>query len=98
MQKNTTGSKLKALREYAGYSPEKLAMFLDCEPEQVTAWENGEEEPAINQWMMMCRLYSVTPDEMFSHINAEELVNESVRDEFCHESAVNRLLQWGQYI
>lgn len=98
MQKNTTGSKLKALREYADYSPEKLARFLDCTPEQVAAWEQDEEEPTINQWMMMCRLYSVTPDEMFSHINPEELVDEEIRDEFCHESALNRLVQWGQYI
>ena len=47
MQKNTTGSKLKALREYADYSPEKLARFLDCTPEQVAAWAKSAEERGL---------------------------------------------------
>lgn len=98
MEENATGDKLKFLRENAQYSHEKLAQFLNCKPEHVVQWENGELEPNLNQWMMMCKLYSVTPDEMFSHINADRLVDTSVKEEFLHESAVNHLLRRNQYL
>lgn len=98
MKKNITGNKLKSLREEAEYSPEKLAHFLNCNPKQITQWENGEQEPNLDQWMVMCKLYSVTPDEMFSHINADSLVDTSVKEEFMHEAAVNRILKRSHYL
>ncbi|MGN0676362.1 MAG: helix-turn-helix transcriptional regulator [Ruminococcus sp.] len=93
MKENSTGKKLKSLRENAEYSPEKLARFLNCTPEQVILWENGEQEPNFNQLAMMCKLYSVTPDEMFSHINVNHLVDNSIKDEFLHEASINRILR-----
>ncbi|MGN1482032.1 helix-turn-helix transcriptional regulator [Porcipelethomonas sp.] len=98
MNENTTGNKLKALREYAEYTPERLAQFLKCSPQQVIQWENGELEPTLNQWMMLCKLYGITPDEMFSHINADNLVDKDVRDEFMHEASVNHILKRNQYL
>ena len=70
MKENRTGKKFKSLREDAKYSQEKLARLLNCKPEQVVQWENGEEEPSLDQCMLMCRLYGMTADEMFSHINS----------------------------
>lgn len=98
MKQNTNGNKLKFLREKAGYSYEKIARFLNCTPEQVMQWENEESEPNLNQWMMLCKLYSITPDEMFSHINTVPLIDANVKEEFLYESAMNHLLKMNQYL
>lgn len=97
MKDDITGKKLKALREGADYSAEKIARFLDCEPEQVVQWENGESEPNLTQWMLMCTLYCITPDEMFSHINAEDFLDSDIQEEFHHEAAKNKLLRRCSY-
>ena len=97
MKENTTGKKLKALREDAGYSEEKLAKLLNCGPELIEKWESGEQEPDMNRWLIMCSLYSVSPDEMFSHINVENLVDSEVKEDFLHEASVNRMLRRFQY-
>lgn len=97
MKENATGRKLNALREEAGYSEEKLAKLLNCSPELIEKWESGEQEPDMNSWLIMCSLYSVSPDEMFSHINAENLVDSEVKEDFLHEASVNRMLRRFQY-
>ena len=98
MKENRTGKKFKSLREDAKYSQEKLARLLNCQPEQVVQWENGEEEPSLDQCMLMCRLYGMTADEMFSHINSDYLIDNSIKDEFLYESSVNRILKRRQYL
>ena len=97
MKENATGKKLKVLREYAGYTPEKLGKFINADPEQILRWESGESEPSLGQWVMLCKLYCVSPNEMFSHINADELVSEQMLDEFHGEASMNRLLRLCQY-
>ena len=97
MTENATGKKLKVLREYAGYSTEKLGKFINASGEEISRWERGESQPSLEQWVMLCRLYCVSPNEMFSHLNADELVSEHVLDEFHSEASINRLLRLCQH-
>ena len=97
MTENATGKKLKVLREYAGYSPEKLGKFINASAEEISRRERGESQPSLEQWVMLCRLYCVSPNEMFSHLNADELVSEHVLDEFHSEASINRLLRLCQH-
>ncbi|MGN1031449.1 MAG: helix-turn-helix transcriptional regulator [Butyricicoccaceae bacterium] len=91
MRYNYVGMKLKSLREEAGYTPEQLSRFVDCEPEIITDWEDGNAEPNLSQMVILSKLYSEPLENLFTGLKAEELVSEDVVQEYRHESWLNEL-------
>lgn len=90
MNENYIGKALRAMREKAGYSIEKLAEFFGGNKEIISDWESGRSEPELSQLLILSGLYGTSVDDMVE-VSAEDLVDESVREKYKHESWLNKL-------
>lgn len=58
--------KLYRLRKERGYTQEQLARELDVSRQAISRWELGEAVPGTANVLALCRLFSVTADELLS--------------------------------
>lgn len=56
---------LKAARVNAGLSQKEVAEKLEVAQSTLRNWENGSTCPKLPQFMMLCRLYDVSCDNIF---------------------------------
>lgn len=66
------GAKLKELREAHQLSQEAVALELGVSRQAVTKWESGQSNPSTANLMALCRLYSVSLDELAALETAPE--------------------------
>lgn len=60
------GAEIAARRKRAGFTQEKFAEALGKKPGVVSAWENGKSLPDLGNFLDVCALLKVSPDEMLS--------------------------------
>lgn len=53
---------LRAARVNAGLKLADVAKQLDISEKTLGSWENGETEPRVTQFYLLCSLYKIPPD------------------------------------
>ena len=68
--------RLVALRESKGMTQEQFAKSLNKIKQQVSMWETGKHDPAIESLLDICNTYSVVPGYFFiqSDYNSDQVV------------------------
>lgn len=56
--------KLKAARVQAGYTQKQVEGILGVAHNRLSQWESGQVIPRLNNFMALCKLYNVEPDEL----------------------------------
>ena len=56
---------LKAARVNAGLTQEEAAKRMHIAQSTLRNWENGNTDPKLSQFMMLCQLYGVSCDNIF---------------------------------
>ena len=56
---------LKAARVNAGLSQQDAALALGVAVSTLSFWETGRTSPKLADFFEMCRLYGVTPNDIF---------------------------------
>jgi transcriptional regulator with XRE-family HTH domain len=65
MNKSVFARKLREAREKNGFTLEQVAEAIGVTPEQVTAWESGEQLPSALLLDLLTTLYAVEGDSLF---------------------------------
>lgn len=82
---------LLKIREYTGYTVERLAELIGVDKELIEQWEAGVKEPTLSQGLLLSRLYGVPVDDIFCDCKTVEILTESKREEFNHDAWLNRI-------
>lgn len=64
---------LKNLRLLHGYSVKYVAEKLSRVPNTVTNWEKGTISPPVDDVEVLCKLYNVSPNQIFGWDKCQEL-------------------------
>ena len=62
------GNNLKEARKFKGLTQKEVAMQLRMTQQQYSRFENGKFELNYSQILFLCKLYEITPNELF-HID-----------------------------
>ncbi len=57
---------LKQLRKFMKFSQSMLAEKLNTSVKTVSHWETGYSEPSIDQLIELCKIFSVSLDDLIS--------------------------------
>lgn len=57
-------TKIRELRKEHGYSQGKVADYLETTQQHYSCYENGKNEMPIRHLIALCKLYSVSADEI----------------------------------
>ncbi len=60
------GENLKQARKDKGYTQKEVASILHMTQQQYSRFENGVFELNYDQILALCKLYDVTPNEIFA--------------------------------
>ena len=60
------GANLKDARKSKGYTQKEVAALLHMTQQQYSRFENGVFELNYDQILFLCKLYEITPNELFS--------------------------------
>ena len=60
------GANLKQARKDAGYTQKQVAEKFNMSQQQYSRFENGVFELNYSQILELCKLYNITPNELFS--------------------------------
>ena len=64
--------KLSELRKRAGLSQEELATKVGVSRQTVFKWESGLSSPSMDNILVLCRLFSVSADELIGNTPPKE--------------------------
>lgn len=59
------GSNLKEARKFKGFTQKEVAQQMHMTQQQYSRFENGVFELNYGQILFLCRLYEITPNELF---------------------------------
>ncbi len=59
------GSRLQAIRRQSGLTQEAFAQQLNVTRQAVSKWESSRGYPEVEKILYICKLYGVSPDELF---------------------------------
>ena len=59
------GENLKEARKFSGYTQREAALKLNMTQQQYSRFENGVFELNYYQILALCRLYRITPNDLF---------------------------------
>ena len=68
--------KLSELRKSAGLSQEELATKVGVSRQTVFKWESGLSSPSMDNILVLCRLFSVSADELIGNTPPKETKEE----------------------
>jgi transcriptional regulator with XRE-family HTH domain len=72
------GSRLRKLREQAGYSQGQLASVLKITQSQISKWENEDAQPGNEAVIELSRVFGVTADYLLGLVdNPSDLLKEN---------------------
>ncbi len=57
--------KIKELRKETGITQKALGEHLNKSATAVASWEQGLSEPSVNDIIVMCKLFGVSPNYLF---------------------------------
>ena len=60
------GQNLKEARKFKGLTQKEVAMKLNMTQQQYSRFENGVFELNYYQIIILCKLYEITPNELFN--------------------------------
>ena len=60
------GQNLKEARKFKGLTQKEVAMKLNMTQQQYSRFENGVFELNYYQIIVLCKLYEITPNELFN--------------------------------
>ena len=64
--KKEIGNRLKEARLAAGYTQASIAQEMQMSQQQYSRFENGIFELNYDQILFLCKLYEITPNELFN--------------------------------
>lgn len=82
--KRTLAYTMKMLRIMRGYTQQDIADKLHKTTNAVSNWELGNTSPPVDDLMELCKLYDVTPNQMYGWDECPELTDYIIQ----HEDAV----------
>ncbi len=59
------GNNLKEARKFKGFTQKEVAQQMHMTQQQYSRFENGVFELNYGQILFLCRLYEITPNELF---------------------------------
>lgn len=59
------GNNLKEARKFKGFTQKEVAQQMHMTQQQYSRFENGIFELNYGQILFLCRLYEITPNELF---------------------------------
>lgn len=74
--------KLSELRKSAGLSQEELATKVGVSRQTVFKWESGLSSPSMDNILVLCRLFSVSADELIGNTPPKETKEKYRRYQF----------------
>lgn len=60
------GANIKQARKDKGYTQKEVASFLRMTQQQYSRFENGVFELNYEQILTLCKIYDITPNDVFS--------------------------------
>lgn len=57
---------IKSIRTSKGYSEHDVARRLNVNPKLISSWELGLDIPSLEQINVMCEMFDITVDDIFS--------------------------------
>ena len=63
------GNNLKMARKYKGLTQNEVATLLRMTQQQYSRFENGVFELNYDQILFLCKLYEITPNELFDMVS-----------------------------
>ena len=92
----TIGEKLINLRNAAGMSQDALAEALSVSRQSVSKWETDQVMPQIEKIMQICKLFSVSADDLLDDGKVIGMGNHAQLMESCDEYRMIAETQMGE--
>lgn len=69
---NNLGERLFKLRRDKKLSQEEVAEKLNVTRQTISKWETDQSMPDFDKIVPLCKLYGITPDELFIELKVKE--------------------------
>ena len=66
-------NKLKEIRKSKNLTQTEVACKLQLSPtnqDRISKWEHGEAKPSLDNLFKLCKVYNVSPQELYPQINS----------------------------
>ena len=92
MPRETIATKLKTIREGAGYKQEDIAEYLNSTPQKVSSMETGRTRVDAETLASLCELYNVDANYVLG-INRPAEITDKLFNEIYERPEIKGLLQ-----
>ena len=65
---------IKSFRTFRGISQQELGARLGRTANVISNWEKGKNDPDLDSIEMMCKVFQITPNELFGWEDNKELI------------------------
>lgn len=93
----TTGERIYAARKRAGMTQEDLADRLNVTRQAVSRWESDAAFPETEKLIELCKLFSLSADELLLGVNPREDTRREQPQEPKQESGFGKIIHRGEF-
>jgi len=72
----STPNLINSLRLARGLSVTELALKMNCSRQTIYNWEEGISEPKLSQFLHLCMIVGLSPNNLFPHLKLTQKKDE----------------------